>query len=136
LDEPVALRGEALFDTAGCLNCHVNTFGTTAYHPHAELRNQTIHPYTDLLLHDMGPGLASTLDEIHASGREWRTAPLWGIGLTADVSGGEAYLHDGRARTLDEAILWHGGEAEVSKQAYVALTAAERLALVTFLKTL
>ena len=136
LDEPVALRGEALFDTAGCLNCHVNTFGTTAYHPHAELRNQTIHPYTDLLLHDMGPGLASTLDEIHASGREWRTAPLWGIGLTAGVSGGEAYLHDGRARTLDEAILWHGGEAEVSKQAYVALTATERLALVTFLKTL
>jgi len=118
----LALRGEALFNAARCLDCHVDTFRTTAYHPHAELRDQTIHPYTDLLLYDMGPGLDSTLEEPHASGREWRTAPLWGIGLTTAVSGGEAYLHDGRAGTLDKAILWHGGEAEVSKQAYAALT--------------
>ncbi len=84
----------------------------------------------------MGPGLASTLNEADSGGSEWRTAPLWGIGLTAGVSGGEAYLHDGRARNLEEAILWHGGEAEESKQAFVALTAAQRLAVITFLKTL
>ena len=136
LAEPVALAGEALFAASGCLSCHANTFTTTMYHPRAELRSQTIHPYTDLLLHDMGPGLASTLDEADASGREWRTAPLWGIGLTAGVSGGESYLHDGRARNLEEAILWHGGEAEAAKQAYAALMGTQRLALVIFLKTL
>ena len=106
------------------------------YHPHAELRDQTIHPYTDLLLHDMGPGLASTLTEGNASGSEWRTAPLWNIGLTAGVSFGEAYLHDGRARTLNEAILWHGGEAEASKQNYVGMTQSEKDALIAFLKSL
>ncbi|MCX2973586.1 c-type cytochrome [Halieaceae bacterium IMCC8485] len=136
LTDPEALAGEALFADSGCLACHVNTFTTTPYHPHAELRNQTIHPYTDLMLHDMGPGLASTLNEADAGGGEWRTAPLWGIGLTAGVSGGEAYLHDGRARNLEEAILWHGGEAEESKQAFVALTAAQRSAVIMFLKTL
>jgi CxxC motif-containing protein (DUF1111 family) len=101
-----------------------------------ELRNQTIHPYTDLLLHDMGPGLADNMGEENATGAEWRTPPLWNIGLTSGVSGGEAYLHDGRARTLEEAILWHGGEGEASKQAFLGMSAADRAALVSFLKSL
>ena len=99
-------------------------------------RDQTIHPYSDLLLHDMGPGLASTLVEGNASGAEWRTPPLWNIGLTAGVSGGEAYLHDGRARNLNEAILWHSGEAEASKQVFVGMTRSEKGALIAFLKSL
>ena len=136
LTDPVALQGEALFSTIGCDGCHTPAFQTSPYHPHAELRDQTIHPYTDLLLHDMGPGLASNLAEGNASGAEWRTAPLWNIGLTAGVSGGEAYLHDGRARTLDEAIRWHGGEADASQQAYVGLTQGEKDALIAFLKSL
>jgi CxxC motif-containing protein (DUF1111 family) len=102
----------------------------------AELRNQTIRPYTDLLLHDMGEGLADNMGEHGASGAEWRTAPLWNIGLTKGVSGGEAYLHDGRARTLEEAILWHGGEAEASKEIFRKGSAADRAALIEFLKSL
>ncbi|MFK8014641.1 MAG: di-heme oxidoredictase family protein [Gammaproteobacteria bacterium] len=136
LNDATALQGEALFGNAGCTGCHTDTLQTTEFHPHAELRDQTIHPYTDLLLHDMGPGLASTLGEGQASGAEWRTAPLWGIGLTAGVSEGEAYLHDGRARTLTEAILWHGGEAESSKQAFAAMSQSEQNAVIAFLKTL
>ena len=136
LADAEALQGEALFASAGCSGCHTDTFQTSPYHPHAELRDQTIHPYTDLLLHDMGPGLASTLVEGNASGAEWRTAPLWNIGLTVGVSGGEAYLHDGRARNLSEAILWHGGEAEASKQAFAGMTQSEKDALIAFLKTL
>ncbi len=136
LDDPVALQGEALFGSAGCSSCHTESFQTSPYHPHAELRDQAIAPYTDLLLHDMGPGLASTLVEDGVAGSEWRTPPLWGIGLTAGVSGGEAYLHDGRARNLSEAIVWHGGEGESSKQAFSAMTQAEKDALLTFLKSL
>ena len=102
----------------------------------AELRNQTIHPYTDLLLHDMGSGLADNMGEGVATGSEWRTAPLWSIGFTAGVSGGEAYLHDGRARSLEEAILWHGGEAETSKESFRTMSAADRAALIKFLKSL
>jgi len=131
-----ALQGEQLFTTASCVKCHTPTLTTSPYHPNAELRNQTIHPYTDLLLHDLGPGLADNMGEGVATGSEWRTAPLWNIGLTAGVSGGEAYLHDGRARTLEEAILWHGGEAEASKEAFRNMTAAERAALIKFLKSL
>lgn len=136
LDNPAALQGEALFDSAGCTGCHTDTLQTSPYHPHAELRDQTIHPYTDLLLHDMGPGLAATLGEGQATGAEWRTAPLWGIGLTAGVSEGEAYLHDGRARTLSEAILWHAGEAEASRQAFEDMSQSERNAILAFLKSL
>ena len=136
LNDATALQGETLFNSAGCNACHVDTFQTSPYHPHAELRNQTIHPYTDLLLHDMGPGLASTLIEGSAGGSEWRTAPLWNIGLTAGVSGGEGYLHDGRARTLHEAIMWHGGEAQASQQAYDAMTPAEQAAMIKFLESL
>ncbi|MBT8137428.1 MAG: discoidin domain-containing protein [Gammaproteobacteria bacterium] len=136
LDDTQALQGEALFNSSGCAACHAANLQTSPYHPHAELRDQTIHPYTDLLLHDMGPGLAATLAEGDASGAEWRTAPLWGIGLTAGVSGGEAYLHDGRARNLTEAILWHGGEAEASKQAFEGLSQSEKDALIAFLNSL
>jgi CxxC motif-containing protein (DUF1111 family) len=131
-----AIQGKQLFTTASCVKCHTPALTTSAYHPMAELRNQTIHPYTDLLLHDMGPGLADNMGEADATGSEWRTPPLWSIGLTAGVSGGEAYLHDGRARTLEEAILWHGGEAEASKEAFRNMTAAERTALIKFLKSL
>jgi CxxC motif-containing protein (DUF1111 family) len=131
-----ALQGEQLFATAQCIKCHTPTLTTSPYHPNAELRSQTIHPYTDLLLHDMGPGLADNMGEGVATGSEWRTAPLWNIGLTAGVSGGEAYLHDGRARTLEEAILWHGGEAEASKEAFRTMSAANRAALIKFLKSL
>jgi CxxC motif-containing protein (DUF1111 family) len=93
-------------------------------------------PYTDLLLHDMGEGLADGRPEGVASGREWRTAPLWGIGLTAEVSGHTQFLHDGRARSLTEAILWHGGEAQAARDAFAALPAAERAALLAFLGSL
>lgn len=136
LSNSQALRGEQVFTTASCIQCHAPTLTTSLYHPMAELRSQTIHPYTDLLLHDMGAGLADSMNEGTASGSEWRTPPLWNIGLTAGVSGGEAYLHDGRARSIEEAILWHGGEGEASKQAFLGMSASDRTALVRFLKSL
>jgi CxxC motif-containing protein (DUF1111 family) len=136
LSNSPALLGEQLFASAGCAKCHTPTLTTSPYHPLAELRNQTIHPYTDLLLHDMGSGLADNMGEGAATGSEWRTAPLWSIGLTAGVSGGEAYLHDGRARSLEEAILWHGGEGESAKENFRNMSASDRAALVTFLKSL
>jgi CxxC motif-containing protein (DUF1111 family) len=130
------LLGEQLFASANCVQCHTPNIVTSPYHPFAELRNQTIHPYTDLLLHDMGPGLADNMGEGNATGSEWRTPPLWSIGLTAGVSGGEAYLHDGRARSLEEAILWHGGEAAASQEAFLNMSATNRTALIAFLKSL
>jgi CxxC motif-containing protein (DUF1111 family) len=136
LDDPVALQGEALFESAGCNACHTDTYQTSPQHPHAELRDQTIHPYTDLLLHDMGPGLASTLAEGNAGGGEWRTPPLWNIGLTDGVSNGEAYLHDGRARSLHEAIMWHGGEGAAAQQNYDAMSPSDKAALIAFLQSL
>jgi CxxC motif-containing protein (DUF1111 family) len=136
LTDTQALRGETLFQSAGCASCHKQTLVTSAYHPNTELRSQTIHPYTDLLLHDMGANLADNLPEGSASGAEWRTPPLWGIGLTAGVSGGEAYLHDGRARSLTEAILWHGGEAQASRNAFANLSSADRDAVIKFLQSL
>jgi len=152
LDDPQVQQGQALFSNIGCADCHIPTFQTSLYHPFSELRDQTIHPYTDLLLHDMGEGLADNLGEGNATGAEWRTTPLWGIGLSACVTGGvnnptggqgnevctpeHSYLHDGRARTIDEAILWHGGESEASKVNYQALTALEKSALLSFLNSL
>jgi len=136
LSDTQALQGEQLFTGASCTKCHTPTLTTSPFHPMTELRNQTIHPYTDLLLHDLGPGLADNMGEGVATGAEWRTPPLWSIGLTAGVSGGEAYLHDGRARSLEEAILWHGGEAEAAKQTFRAMSASERAAVVKFLKSL
>jgi CxxC motif-containing protein (DUF1111 family) len=136
LSDSQALRGEALFGEASCDSCHTPTLQTGAHHPYAELRNQTIHPFTDLLLHDMGPALADSLEQPDVAASEWRTPSLWGIGLTAGVSGLESYLHDGRARTLEEAILWHGGEAEASKEVFRQMPREAREALVTFLKSL
>lgn len=137
LNDAQALQGETLFASAGCAGCHTPVLATSAQHPYAELRSQTIRPYTDLLLHDMGPDLADNLPEANASGAEWRTPPLWSIGLTAGVSGGqEAYLHDGRARNLSEAILWHGGEAAAAREAFRTMTSTQRAALLKFVQSL
>lgn len=128
--------GEQLFRQANCQSCHVETFVTGTDTAIKELANQTIHPYTDLLLHDMGEGLADNRPEHLANGREWRTPPLWGIGLVEDVNGHTRFLHDGRARNLMEAVLWHGGEARASRDAVLAMTTSERKALVRFLQSL
>lgn len=136
LTDPSALAGELLFSSIGCASCHVPQMTTGDTHPYGELRNQTIRPFTDLLLHDMGPGLADSMADGDATGSEWRTPPLWNIGLTAGVSGGEGYLHDGRARTLEEAILWHGGEGEAAKEAFRLLPSTSRAQLIAFLRSL
>jgi len=131
--------GARLFNDARCSSCHATDLKTGPGHLFAELRNQAIKPYTDLLLHDMGTGLADGYVEGQATGGLWRTAPLWGIGYTDKVMGNTArvgYLHDGRARDLTEAIMWHGGEAERSRQRFEAMSKADREALVAFLKSL
>ena len=114
--DPTVLRGKELFRAANCSACHVPTMRTGANPDFPLLSNQTIHAYTDVLLHDMGEDLADHRPEFMASTREWRTAPLWGIGLQETVNGHTFFLHDGRARNLVEAILWHGGEAEESRE--------------------
>ena len=129
-------RGKQLFVDAGCGKCHTPSFVTAADAAEPELARQTIRPYSDLLLHDMGDGLADGRPEFQASGRQWRTAPLWGIGLTEAVNGHTQFLHDGRARNLLEAILWHGGEAEQARQAVIEFDAREREALLAFLNSL
>ncbi|MBX3259640.1 MAG: thiol oxidoreductase [Labilithrix sp.] len=129
-------RGRQLFEAARCSGCHVPTFRTGADAELPELANQVIHPFTDLLLHDMGPDLADGRPDFEASGVEWRTAPLWGIGLVKTVNRHTYFLHDGRARGFAEAILWHGGEAARSREAFIAMPKADRDALVTFLESL
>ena len=136
LDDPMVQHGEQLFDSAGCAGCHIPTLQTGSLSDVPEVSNQTIHPYTDLLLHDMGPGLADNRPDFLASGSEWRTPPLWGIGLVKVVNGHTNFLHDGRARGLLEAILWHGGEAEQSREAVQQMSASDRDALITFLESL
>ena len=135
-DDPAVLRGKELFYGSGCIGCHAPKHATRRDYPEAALAGQLIWPYTDLLLHDMGAGLADGLPEGAASGREWRTPPLWGIGLTEAVSGHTQFLHDGRARNLLEAVLWHGGEAQASRDAVAAMAPAERAALLAFLNSL
>ena len=110
-DDPEVLKGKELFYQIGCASCHKPKFMTGDAPGQPHLSHQLIYPYTDMLLHDMGEGLADDRPEGEASGNEWRTAPLWGIGLTGTVNGHTLFLHDGRARNLTEAILWHGGEA-------------------------
>ena len=136
VDAPQVLEGKRLFYEANCTGCHRPKFVTRRDSIGAEQSFQLIWPYTDLLLHDMGEGLADGRPEGAASGREWRTPPLWGIGLTETVSGHTLFLHDGRARGLLEAILWHGGEAEAAKRRVVAMTGEERAALLAFLRSL
>jgi len=131
--------GAKVFQAMRCSACHTVEMKTGSGHLLAELRNQTIRPYTDLLLHDMGAGLADKLVEGQALGNMWRTAPLWGIGYTDKVMGNNSkvgYLHDGRARNLTEAILWHGGEADKSRQRFENLSKADRDAVLAFLKSL
>ncbi|TVT82055.1 di-heme oxidoredictase family protein [Pseudomonas sp. H3(2019)] len=130
------LAGKNLFYQAGCQSCHTPTFTTAANAAEPELANQVIRPYSDLLLHDMGEGLADNRSEFQASGRDWRTPPLWGIGLTQTVSGHTQFLHDGRARNLLEAVLWHGGEARAAQQQVLAFNAEQRAALLAFLNSL
>ena len=129
-------KGESLFAQLNCAGCHVPSFKTRKLKKQPEQSKQWIFPYTDLLLHDMGEGLADHRPEFIATGREWRTPPLWGIGKTEMVTGHTYFLHDGRARNLTEAILWHGGEAEAAKQAFMALTKTDREAVITFLQSL
>ncbi|APC17809.1 thiol oxidoreductase [Pseudomonas frederiksbergensis] len=130
------LAGKNLFYQAGCQSCHTPTFTTAANAAEPELANQVIRPYSDLLLHDMGEGLADNRSEFQASGRDWRTPPLWGIGLTQTVSGHTQFLHDGRARNLLEAVLWHGGEASAAQRQVLAFNAEQRAALLAFLNSL
>jgi CxxC motif-containing protein (DUF1111 family) len=134
--DPTVLQGEALFGQLGCGGCHVTTFKTGVVDDSPALSSQTIHPYTDLLLHDLGDALADGRPDFEADGNEWRTPPLWGIGLFQDVNGHTRYLHDGRARNLEEAVLWHGGEAADTTAAFKALSADERAALLLFLGSL
>jgi CxxC motif-containing protein (DUF1111 family) len=131
--------GARAFEAVKCTGCHIKEVQTGSGGELAEARNQTIRPYTDMLLHDMGPDLADNFEEGQASGGMWRTQPLWAIGYTEKVAGPGAkvgYLHDGRARTLTEAILWHGGEAATSRQLFEQLSTADRNALLTFLGSL
>jgi CxxC motif-containing protein (DUF1111 family) len=130
-----AYRGRTLFHSMGCAGCHIPTL-VTGDHPIPELAHQTIHPYTDLLVHDMGDMLTDSRADFEATGREWRTPALWGIGLTQDVQEEATFLHDGRARTLAEAILWHGGEAQAASDAFRMAPAQDREALLAFLRTL
>lgn len=132
---PQVLAGKKVFYEAGCAACHTPKYLTRSDAP-PEQAGQLIWPYTDLLLHDMGEGLADGRPEGVASGREWRTPPLWGIGLTQAVNGHTELLHDGRARNILEAILWHGGEAEAAKQAVVELSTEARTALLRFLESM
>ncbi|MGF6329038.1 CxxC motif-containing protein (DUF1111 family) [Pseudomonas sp. BS3782 TE3695] len=133
---PQVLAGKNLFFQAGCQSCHTPKYTTAANAAEPELANQVIRPYSDLLLHDMGDGLADHRTEFQASGRDWRTPPLWGIGLTQTVNGHTQFLHDGRARNLLEAVLWHGGEAQAAQQQVLSFNAEQRAALLAFLNSL
>ncbi|EAR09031.1 di-heme oxidoredictase family protein [Reinekea blandensis] len=130
------LNGRATFTELGCEACHVSTFSTPVMPTLPALSEQTFHPFTDLLLHDMGEELADHRAEFLADGREWRTPPLWGLGYLMEVNDQIALLHDGRAQSLEAAILWHGGEAKDSRDAFVNLTAKDRQSLLDFLNSL
>jgi CxxC motif-containing protein (DUF1111 family) len=136
IDDPIAQLGEKRFKEMNCVACHKDTWVTGTQQRQKRLHNQTIHPYTDLLLHDMGEGLADHRPTFDATGTEWRTPPLWGIGMIERVNGHTDLLHDGRARNIEEAILWHGGEATVAKVTFMQLPKEEREAVVAFIKTL
>ena len=136
IDAPDVIRGRKIFRETGCAACHTPSFATGPSTVSPHLSGQRIWPYTNLLLHDMGEGLADHRPEGRATGLEWRTPPLWGIGLTKTVSGHTFFLHDGRARFLKEAILWHGGEAKKSRDQFMQLDKAERERLIAFVNSL
>ncbi|RJT38726.1 thiol oxidoreductase [Mesorhizobium waimense] len=136
LDKPGVLAGKKQFYEMGCISCHTPKFVTLRGTPNKAQAFQLIWPYSDFLLHDMGPDLADGQAVGEATGSEWRTPPLWGIGLTQTVNGNSFFLHDGRARTLAEAILWHGGEGRKARDRFAAANATDRDALVKFLGSL
>lgn len=136
LDRPEVRTGARLFLESGCAACHRPSLSTAAVPEIPELANQTFHPFTDLLLHDMGPELADQRPDFMASGSEWRTPPLWGLGLQRTVNDHTFLLHDGRARNVTEAILWHGGEGEKAREAFRHLSRVDREALLAFLDSL
>jgi CxxC motif-containing protein (DUF1111 family) len=136
VDAPEVLRGKEIFHALGCTGCHAPKFVTRKDAPDKTLAFQLIWPYSDFLLHDLGPAMADWQPVGDARGAEWRTQPLWGIGLTQTVSGHTFFLHDGRARNLTEAILWHGGEAEAATVGFKSLPKTDRDALIRFLESL
>ena len=136
VDDPEVLRGKEVFYQTGCTSCHQPSFVTHRLEDRAEQSFQLMWPYTDMLLHDMGEELADNRPEARATGREWRTPPLWGIGLTEQVSDHTYFLHDGRARSLLEAILWHDGEAAAQRDRVIKMPKANRDALIKFLESL
>ncbi|RYF37393.1 MAG: c-type cytochrome, partial [Comamonadaceae bacterium] len=143
IKDPQVIQGQKLFAAAACVECHRPSYvtgdGAEKLFPRLTskaLQNQTIWPYTDMLVHDMGPGLADGRPDFLATGQHWRTPPLWGVGLIPEVNGHNRLLHDGRARGVLEAVLWHDGEARNSKNAVLKMSAAERQALVKFLESL
>ncbi|MBA4140463.1 MAG: thiol oxidoreductase, partial [Segetibacter sp.] len=135
-NDPDVIQGRALFTQVGCESCHKQTL-KTGFSPVEALSNKQFHPYTDLLLHDMGPGLDEGLTEGSAKTSEWRTPPLWGLGLSKNSQGGKYFLlHDGRAKSINEAIQMHGGEATKSINNFNALKASEKQQLIKFLESL
>ncbi|MCF2903659.1 c-type cytochrome [Octadecabacter sp. CECT 8868] len=136
VDDPLVLRGKEVFYSTGCIDCHRPSYVTQRLTDRPAQSFQLIWPYTDMLLHDMGKGLADNRPEAVANGQEWRTPPLWGIGLTEQVSGHTQFLHDGRARSLLEAVLWHGGEAQAARDRVIEMPPEDRAALITFLESL
>ncbi|MEP7142291.1 MAG: di-heme oxidoredictase family protein [Ferruginibacter sp.] len=134
--DPDIIKGKQLFTQINCSGCHKPLVQTGINVTLRSVSNQRIQPFTDLLLHDMGDGLADNRPDFLATGKEWRTTPLWGIGLFAKTNGTPFYLHDGRARTIEEAILWHGGEAENIKQRFMQLSKTDRTSLLKFIQSL
>ncbi|MFV0247876.1 MAG: di-heme oxidoredictase family protein [Tenacibaculum sp.] len=130
------LKGKQLFRDMKCNSCHIETFKTGIYQLNTALEDVNIRPYSDFLLHDMGEELADNRPDFKATGKEWRTQPLWGIGMIQEVNNHTFLLHDGRARNIEEAILWHGGEAEKSKEMYKKLTKEDRTAVLAFINSL
>lgn len=136
LDDPRIGEGDALFHALGCATCHRDTLHIGVFPAQPALNGGEIHPYTDLLLHDMGDGLADGREDYDAGPRDWRTPPLWGLGLAGKAGDGANFLHDGRARTVTEAILWHGGEAQSAANSFRTLSKPQRDALLAFLHSL
>lgn len=135
-EDKQVLQGKTLFIKANCSGCHIPKMQTGRSESPGYLSSQTIRAYTDLLLHDMGEGLADNRPDFLATGTEWRTAPLWGLGLVKTVNKHTFFLHDGRARNVEEAILWHGGEAEKSKQEFMKFAKSDREAVLRFIDSL
>jgi len=143
IENDAVIAGAQLFDKVNCTGCHQPDFTTATGEllvgglPAPDgLKGQKIYPFTDMLLHDLGEGLADNRRDFTATGVEWKTRPLWGIGLTKTVNPAAGFLHDGRAATVEEAILWHGGEAQQSKADFMAMTQADRQALLDFVMSL